>query len=114
MTENQFTELPENFTALKHEHQLVKRTHGLKQDVALYRRTNITHDNPNPHFEVILIGTQEAGERTIGDQTITYEAGELYPSVSQWGTNGFTFMTLPNAEVKFEELAKRGSGKMPE
>jgi len=99
-------ELPEVFTAKKHEHKQIKRTHGLKQDVALYQRTNITHEKPRPHFEVVLIGKQEAGERTIGDQTITYEAGETYPSDNMWGTAGFTFQDLNRAEMKFEALAK--------
>lgn len=108
MSENTYTELPERFTALRHDHQQIKRTHGLKQDVAIYQRTNVTHENPNPHYEVIVIGKQEAGEYTIGDQTITYEAKEVYPGVNQWGTGGFTFMKLSNAEAKFAELAKRG------
>lgn len=86
---------------------MLKRTVGRKQDVALYERTSLRHDNPASHYEVILIGRQEEGEREIGGATVKYEAKELYPGATQWDTNGFTFQSLIHANTKYEELAKR-------
>lgn len=102
------TILPEIFTVGGIKHEMLKRTVGRKQDVALYKRTNLSHTDPTPHYEVILIGKQEEGEREIAGATVRYEAKELYPGVNQWGTYGFTFQKLDYAERKYGELAKRG------
>ena len=102
------TILPEIFTVGGIKHEMIKRTVGKKQDVALYKRTNLSHAEPTPHYEVILIGRQEDGEREIAGVTVRYEAKELYPGVNQWGTNGFTFQNPIHANTKYEEIAKRG------
>lgn len=31
---------------------------------------------------------------------------ETYPSYEQWGTHGWSFRTLPEAQAKFDELTK--------
>ena len=105
------TILPEIFTIGGIKHEMLKRTVGRKQDVALYKRTNLSHVNPTPHYEVILIGQQEEGEREIGGATVRYEAKELYPGANLWGTNGFTFQNPMHANTKYEELANRVGSK---
>jgi hypothetical protein len=38
----------------------------------------------------------------LGDAYI--EPSETYPSTSEWGTKGFTYKTIEEAELKYKEL----------
>jgi hypothetical protein len=101
--------LAEKFVKKEFRHTLLKR----EGDLAIYRRKQVG-TNATAHFEVVII-TRHDGI-TINGNLI--EAGELYPSSSQWGDRGWTCNTLELAEKRFlivqdklKELAKVASDK---
>lgn len=76
-------------------HTLLKR----KGDVAIYeqRKTKNTI-----RYEVIIINRHNG--YNLGDTYI--EPSETYPSTSEWGIRGWTYVDLTNAEEKFKSLLK--------
>lgn len=75
-------------------HKIVARN-GM---VAIVERKHA--DVSRPHWEVVRIRLQ--GEKSLHGQTL--EAGEYYPSPKDWGTDGWTFNTLEEAQTKFAQL----------
>lgn len=73
----------------------------LKRDgeLAIYERWK---DVEAPHFEVIKIGSHNGYE--LGGTYI--EPAETYPSDGQWGTAGWTYLALEEAEKKFKYLLR--------
>lgn len=68
-------------------------------DIAIYRRWK---DNGLPaHFETIKIESHNGYE--IGGKWI--EPAESYPSEKSWGTKGFTFHTLAEAQQRALSLS---------
>jgi hypothetical protein len=67
-------------------------------DVAIYRQSKSGLPDA---YEVVLIQKHEA-YAAFGK---VIPAGEYYPSSAQWGTCGFTFPAIEDAERKFGELA---------
>lgn len=76
-----------NYTQLKRE--------GMK---AIYKQTKDGQEDVS--FEAIKIGSHNGYE--LGGQKIP--AGEAYPSTSQWGTAGWTYKTLEEAERKYKKI----------
>ena len=72
-------------------------------DVYLYNKTGIKEDwmdkDPSTHWEVVI-----ASKRT-GSSPAAGKYG--YPSDSDWGTKGWTLMTIERAEMKFIELVEK-------
>jgi hypothetical protein len=55
------------------------------------------------YFEVIKIQTVK---KDVDTSFMTLKAGtEFYPSSNEWGSKGWTFKTLEQAEKKFDELS---------
>jgi hypothetical protein len=69
-------------------------------DVALYRQTH--REGSAVRFEVIIV--QHAKERLAPGGKVV-EAGEYYPSSSQWGKGGWTCYTLEEAHALTRDLA---------
>lgn len=90
--------LPQKFTKKGYRHTQLKR----EDNVALYKRQSLENSKIF-HFEVVVI-TAHNGTTIEGNYI---EAGELYPSTSQWGDKGWTCQTLIRAEEKFLEVKKR-------
>lgn len=70
-------------------------------DVALYEQTK--SGLSSTWFEVVVVQRHEAYE--IGGSKI--DAAETMPSASKWGTCGFTYRDMKEAEKRFDELAKK-------
>jgi len=69
-------------------------------DIAIYSRTN---DAGVVSYEVVVIKTSK--KDWIMDGKLVAPAGkESYPTSSNWGTLGWTFMTIEKAREKFKEL----------
>jgi hypothetical protein len=66
-------------------------------DIAIYKQTKARR---SPAFEVVTIRRREASV-AFGKE---FPATEYYPHNEDWGTYGFTYRTLDEAERKFEEL----------
>ena len=65
---------------------------------ALYKKTSIKGTSIS--YEVIIISSHN-GYELAG----TYiEPAETYPSTSQWGTKGWTCVSLEEAEAKFNTI----------
>lgn len=77
------------------DHKLVKR----EGDCAIYWRKAPHHRDA--HYEVIVV--QHFKDRSFPDGRVV-PAGEGYPSSEQWGTAGWTYNSLPEAEVRFNKL----------
>lgn len=90
--------IPEKFIKNGFKHILVKR----EEEVAIYRRHPIASSKYS-HYEVVIIGSHDGTE--INGNFI--EAGEIYPSTSQWGDKGWTFRTLEEAETRFISVKKK-------
>ena len=106
--------LPEKFVSKGHRHEMLMRTgESDAKQFAVYRRWSIATEwtTPTPHYEVIRIKRQEAGEVTRDGVTFQLEAKELYPNERTWGTDGWTFQSRDRAEQKYLALLKR-AGKV--
>ena len=77
---------------------LVKRS----GNVAMYQQQMEGVMNPQTHYEVVVIG-QHNGIKIANNYL---PPSELYPSSSQWGNTGWTFLTKDKAESKFANLIK--------
>jgi hypothetical protein len=67
-------------------------------DVAIYKQTKGKQPSA---YEVVVIRRREACV-AVGTEL---PATEVYPPNEAWGSNGFTYRTLEEAERKFMELA---------
>ena len=74
-------------------------------DVAIYRQSK---KGLPDGYEVVRILKHEAFSAFGKD----FPAGESYPSSQQWGSDGWTYRTLEDAEQKFQELSRRGSHRV--
>ncbi len=90
--------LPLQFTKKGWDHVQTKRVGNL----AIYRRSKPT--SPAPHFELIRI-RQGKPYQLAG---IDFPATELYPSETQWGQQGWTHKTEPEAESHMASLCMKG------
>lgn len=77
------------------DHKLVKR----EGDFAIYWRKAPHHRDA--HYEVIVVQHQPARTFPNGE---TVEEREGYPSSEQWGKYGWTYNSLPAAELKLKLL----------
>jgi len=67
--------------------------------VALFERYKIA----KPHYEVIVI--QESPELELWGRITP--AHERMPGAETWGTHGFTYLNLEEAEEKFNQLVEK-------
>jgi hypothetical protein len=88
------------FTRGGFHHRLLKR-HG---DVCLVQRRNLLTDSV--HWEVVRL--QHESARVIWGRA--YPAHLRYPGTEQWGTAGWTYTTLPEAERRFSALLEARAG----
>ena len=109
--------LEEKFVSKGHRHEMLARTgESDAKQFALYRRWSIATEwtTPNPHYEVIRIKRQEAGEMVRDGVTIMMEAKELYPNEKSWGIDGWTYQTREAAEQKYLAMIRRHGKVKPE
>ena len=86
--------LEKTFTSKQFNHNQIKRIGNL----AIYKRGKPEHKTD--HYEVIKITSHNG--YVIAGQHIA--PSEVYPGASMWGVNGFTCLTIEDAEKKFKEL----------
>ena len=67
-----------------------------KNDFAIYKVSDT-------NYEVIIIKTADPILTRLGFKT---EGGEQYPRSSQWGSLGWSFIKLENAQKKFDWLCE--------
>lgn len=67
---------------------------------AIYTQKRDDKECKQVRYEVIIIKSHD-GYEIAGNKI---PAGEVYPSSTQWGTLGWTFLDLPDAENKFKKL----------
>jgi len=67
---------------------------------AIYIQSKGGEFNITPHYEVIIIKSHD-GYEIAGNKILP---SEVYPSSTQWGTLGWTFVDLQDAENKFNKL----------
>lgn len=67
---------------------------------AIYTQKRDDRDSKSVHYEVIIIKSHD-GYEIAGNKI---PAGEVYPSSTQWGALGWTFLDLREAENKFKKL----------
>jgi hypothetical protein len=77
--------------------RLVKRV----GDVALFEKRKPTHTRAS--FEVVIVQKHPAKTFPNGKY---YDARESMPSSESWGTKGWTYSDLENAEAKLNRLAE--------
>lgn len=85
--------LKENFSKYSFDYKMVKRT----KKKAIFEQSK---NNKIYAYEVIVISKHDGFH--LGENFI--EPSETYPSNSEWGTKGFTFKTLEEAEQKYKTL----------
>ena len=94
------------FTRNGWHHQQVTR----QGEVAIYRRWKLYDGQPGAeHYEVVRLSWQEAGYAPSGAYV---PAHERYPGSSAWGTRGWTFKTLPEAQAKMQSLIRLAQEEM--
>lgn len=75
---------------------LVKR----QGNVAMYEQQLEDVDNSSKRYEVVVIGSHNG----IKIANNYLPPSELYPSASQWGNTGWTYLTKDSAEGRFTSL----------
>lgn len=80
--------LSQEFTFDRHLYQSISR----EGDIAIYKQLGMYG---SIHYEVVKI--QHRPERRLPDGRVQ-PAGEYYPKSEQWGTAGWTFYTLEDAQ----------------
>jgi hypothetical protein len=93
--------LPVSFGRDDFRYSLVKRE-GL---LAIYHQTKAGYARGN--YEVVRIQVNPAA-RIFG---IDYPAREALPSSEQWGTDGFTYYDLSDAETRFNRMTRAAKAK---
>lgn len=71
-------------------------------EFAIYSRYNKDFKKETLHYEVIIIKSHNG--YTIAGKNLP--PAEIYPSSSSWGSLGFTFSSLNEAEKKLQQLIK--------
>ncbi len=66
-------------------------------------RVELHKIGPKNHEVIVRVQSRGKYAKKV-DVPGTYSA---YPSTSLWGTYGFTYIGIENAEMKFEELVKQ-------
>ncbi len=74
-------------------------------NIAIYRQSK---KGLPDGYEVVCIQKHEAFSAFGKD----FPAGESYPRSQQWGSDGWTYRTLGDAEAKFKELSRLGSHRV--
>lgn len=102
--------LPTEFTKGNFLQELIARTHKgpHRKDVAIYRRTRVG-EGYKPHFEVVIVRKQQDGEMKMAGQVIQMKAKELYPPVTRWGTDGWTFHHYDKAMLWFSKITGKAT-----
>jgi hypothetical protein len=73
-------------------------------DVATYRRWKLYDGAEGAvHYEVVLIRMRREAVLPNG---AVLPAAEAYPPSSSWGTRGWTFTTLADAQARFRSLVE--------
>jgi hypothetical protein len=86
-------------------HEQVDR-HG---DLALYRRWKLYEGKEGAvHYEVVRLQIRAEHRSPIGTLV---PAHQEYPPSSSWGTRGWTFKTLPEAQAKYRSLLATASDR---
>jgi hypothetical protein len=67
---------------------------------AIYKQVHEEIQEAKPHYEVIVIKSHD-GYEIAGNKI---PPGEVYPSTTQWGVLGWTYVDLEDAENKFKQL----------
>jgi hypothetical protein len=70
---------------------------------AIFERTAL-RDNAKPHYEVVRIRSHNGFK--IPGTAETSKPSEFYPSDAAWGRDGFTFLTIQQAQNRFEEVSQ--------
>lgn len=86
----------EKFTKKGFKYTQIKR----KGSKAIYLQERDADDSAIKNYEVIIIKSHDGYE--IGGSVIP--PGEVYPSSTQWGTLGWTFSSLEDAEMRFNTI----------
>lgn len=85
--------LEKTFKSKQFNHNQLKRVGNF----AIYERWK---DDTKKHYEVVKIGRHNG--YTIAGQYVA--PAETYPSSSSWGMNGWTCITIEQAEEKFKQF----------
>jgi hypothetical protein len=85
--------LKESFSKYGFDYKMIKRT----KKKAIFEQSK-----RNRVFSYEVITVSKHNGFTLGDVYI--EPSETYPSTSEWGSKGFTYKTLEEAERKYREL----------
>jgi len=88
--------IPAQFTKKGFEYRLVSRN----GDIAIYEQSSDTQK----WYEVVVIKKIKETEFNMDGRLVVSPPREKYPSDNEWGTLGWTFHTLPDAQVKAEEV----------
>lgn len=91
--------LPEEIISTGFMYKQIKRN----KYYALYSQTRIGYKEPWA-WEVITIINTKRDKVAWGN---TFEAGEYYPTSSEWGNRGWTFNKLSDAEKRYTELCAK-------
>ena len=86
--------LPKQFNKKGFTYKQIKRV----GDKAIFEQSK--KDQSDRTYEVVKINRHNGYE--LGGQKIP--PGEAYPSTSQWGTAGWTYRSLQEAEAKFKKI----------
>ena len=71
-----------------------------ENNVAIYEQRLLEPDATNKRYEVIIIRSHDGYE--INGNKIA--PSEMYPSANQWGTLGWTCMTMEDAQKRFKKV----------
>lgn len=75
------------------------------KDIAIFEQSS--PEWRDVRYEVVKIGRHNG--YYLGNSKL--EPAETYPGASLWGIQGWTYMTLEDAETKFKEVCKRFNNK---
>jgi len=89
----EYKQLKESFSKYGFDFEMIKRT----KKKAIFKQSK---GKKTFAYEVILISKHDGFH--LGENYI--EPSETYPCNSEWGTKGFTFKTLEEAEEKYKTL----------
>lgn len=86
--------IPEQYNKDGFNHHLLHR-HG---DVAIYEQRKPTHTSS--YYEVVIVSKHAKDNDFVG----TKAGDEYLPSTSEWGTYGWTYLTLEDAREKMSKI----------
>lgn len=73
--------------------------------VAIYEQT-LTRTGRRIAYEVVVIRESPERKSIIGGKEITFKHKEVYPTDTQWGKLGWSYVKMEYAEEQFNKLLK--------